>query len=55
MLPIITPEARAAEPHGIKILIMGPPGIGKTWQARYLPPHETLFLDSEAGTLGSVV
>jgi hypothetical protein len=50
-LSIITPAQRAAETHGVKALIMGLPGVGKTSLARHLDPAATLFVDIEAGTL----
>ena len=51
MLSIITPYDRANEPHGAKIIIVGPHGIGKTSLVRDLDVHSTLFVDIEAGTL----
>lgn len=50
-LRIITADERLAEPRGPKILLAGPPGIGKTTQLRTLNPERTLFVDLEAGDL----
>lgn len=48
---IITAEERMAEKKGVKALIIGPPGIGKTSLIKTLDPEKTLFLDYEAGDL----
>jgi hypothetical protein len=48
---IISPEERLAEPRGARILLIGPFGVGKTWQARRLEPAATLFVDTENGAL----
>ena len=50
-VPIISPEQRLSEPHGARILIVGPFGIGKTSLARELDPEQTLIVDIESGTL----
>jgi hypothetical protein len=50
-VPIITPEQRLSEPHGARVLIVGPFGVGKTSLARGLDPEETLFMDIEGGAL----
>lgn len=50
-LSIITADQRMAEKRGIKALILGPPGIGKTSLIRTIDPATTLFLDFEAGDL----
>ena len=51
MMQIISPEERLAEPRGARILLLGPFGVGKTWQARTLDPATTLVVDIENGTL----
>lgn len=48
---IITADERLAEPKGVKALIVGPAGIGKTSLLRTLDPKRTLFVDCEAGDL----
>ena len=48
---IITASERLAEKRGVKVLVVGPPGVGKTWQLRTLNPSTTLFIDIEAGDL----
>lgn len=50
-LKIITAEQRMAERKGVKALILGPPGVGKTSLLRTLDPARTLFLDFESGDL----
>lgn len=51
MLPIISAEDRAKEFKGVKALILGKPGIGKTSLLWTLPEEKTLFVDLEAGDL----
>ena len=48
-LPIITADQRLAEPRGIKGVLVGKSGIGKTSQLWTLTPIATLFFDLEAG------
>ena len=50
-MKIISPDERLAEPRGARILVVGPFGVGKTWQARTLDPTTTLVVDVENGTL----
>jgi hypothetical protein len=50
-LKITTASERLAEKRGIKGLIVGPPGVGKTSCLRTLDPARTLFIDIEAGDL----
>src|SRR6516164_4613794 len=50
-MQIISAEERLREVRGAKILLQGPTGVGKTWQARTLDPARTLFIDCEAGDL----
>jgi hypothetical protein len=40
-----------SEPRGVKILLIGPTGVGKTSQLRTLDPSRVLFVDGEAGDL----
>jgi hypothetical protein len=48
---IISADERLAERRGAKLLIVGPPGVGKTSLLRTLDPARTLFMDIEAGDL----
>ena len=48
---IISADQRLAEPRGVKALIVGPTGVGKTWLLRTLNSTATLFIDIEAGDL----
>jgi len=50
-LRIITADERLAEARGIKGVLTGPSGIGKTSQLWALDPTTTLFLNLEAGEL----
>jgi hypothetical protein len=53
-MQIISANERMAERRGAKILLLGPSGVGKTWQLRTLSETmlaSTLFLDAEAGDL----
>ena len=50
-MKIITADERLAENNGPKILIAGPPKIGKTSLLRTVPADRTLFVDLEAGDL----
>ena len=48
-LPIISAIERMAERKGVKLLLLGKSGIGKTSRLKDLDPASTLFLDIEAG------
>jgi hypothetical protein len=50
-LPIISANERLAEKKGVKLLLLGRSGIGKTSRLKDLDPARTLFLDVEAGDL----
>jgi hypothetical protein len=50
-LPIITADQRLAEKKGVKLVLLGKSGIGKTTQLKTLPESSTLFIDLEAGDL----
>jgi hypothetical protein len=48
---IIDADQRLAEKRGVKALLVGPTGVGKTSLLRTLDPDRTLFVDIEAGDL----
>ena len=48
---IIGADERLNEPRGVKVLLIGPTGVGKTSQLHTLDPSRVLFLDREAGDL----
>jgi hypothetical protein len=48
---IITADERLREKSGVKMLLTGPPKVGKTSQLRTLDPKRVLFCDFEAGDL----
>jgi hypothetical protein len=48
---IIGADERLNEPRGVKVLLIGPTGVGKTSQLRTLDPSRVLFVDGEAGDL----
>jgi len=50
-LPIVTADQRLAERHGVKLVLLGGWGLGKTSQLKTLPEASTLFVDLEAGDL----
>ena len=50
-MKIISADQRLAERRGVKALIVGPAGVGKTSLLRTLDPAHVLFLDVEAGDL----
>jgi hypothetical protein len=50
-MKIISADERLAETRGVKALVVGPTGVGKTSLLRTLDPHQTLFIDVEAGDL----
>ena len=50
-LPIISASQRLAEKQGVKLVLLGKSGIGKTTQLKTLPENSTLFVDLEAGDL----
>ena len=52
MNPIITADERRNAPRGVKILIAGPSGIGKTSLIKTIAdPRSVLLLDSDCGDL----
>jgi hypothetical protein len=51
MSPIIPAAAHSAAPRGVKMLLAGPTGVGKTSLLRTLDPTTTLFGNLEAGDL----
>jgi hypothetical protein len=48
---IIPADQRVTADRGVKALMLGPTGVGKTSQLRTLDPKSTLFIDIEAGDL----
>ena len=50
-IAIISADERLAERRGVKALIVGPTGVGKTSLLRTLDPERVLFFDVEAGDL----
>lgn len=50
-MKIITADQRMSGPRGVKALVVGPAGVGKTSLLRTLDPNTTLFVDLEAGDL----
>jgi hypothetical protein len=50
-MKIISADQRFAERRGVKALVVGPTGVGKTSLLRTLDPKRTLFVEAEAGDL----
>ncbi len=50
-IKIISADERMAQDKGVKALIVGPAGVGKTTLLRTLDAKSTLFIDLEAGDL----
>jgi hypothetical protein len=50
-MQITSATERLAEQRGVKAVVVGPAGVGKTSQLRTLDPDRTLFIDIEAGDL----
>ena len=50
-MEIIKASDRMKERGGVKAVILGPSGVGKTTLLKTLPTNETLFFDLEAGDL----
>ena len=53
-LPIISAEERRQQTRGVKIVVLGVSGIGKTTQLKTLDSNNTLFIDLEAGDLAVI-
>lgn len=49
--PIISADERLAEKRGVKLVMLGKSGIGKTTQLKTLSEPSTLFVDAESGDL----
>jgi len=54
MLNLVTADERAREPHGAKLLIVGPSNVRKTHLTLSLDPASTAFVDTDHGTLSIV-
>jgi AAA domain len=50
-MKIIDADRRLSEKRGVKALLVGPTGVGKTSLLRTLDPNRSLFVDAEAGDL----
>jgi hypothetical protein len=50
-LSIITASERLAQNKGVKALVVGPPGVGKTSLLKTLPPESVLLMDLEDGDM----
>jgi hypothetical protein len=50
-MKIISADQRLTERRGVKALVVGETGVGKTSLLRTIDPATTLFLDAEAGDL----
>jgi ABC-type polar amino acid transport system ATPase subunit len=50
-MKIITADRRVADARGVKLLVVGPSGVGKTSLLRTVDLANTLFVDIEAGDL----
>src|SRR6516165_1465067 len=51
MMKIISADERLAEHRGVKLLIIGQTGIGKTSLVKTVDPRSVLLLDSDCGDL----
>ena len=50
-MKLVTPQERLKQKSGVKAVVAGPPGIGKTSLLLGLDPKKTIFVDLEAGDL----
>ena len=50
-MQIIPADRRVTDARGVKLLVVGPSGVGKTSLLRTVDPASTLFVDIEAGDL----